>query len=356
MTHQQTPNAAAHWAANIGDCYSETGTLTYAQALRAKTLHERCSPQCRIRAAAEQRLAVRSAAQCFYIDSSVSDVRQIGAIHRRMSSEFSASPTSFVLHTCQRVELYSTDTLPPPQFPEDAGVVSGRPAVLRRLTEIATGVRSQVIGERFVLRQVELAAQVPPPNPCIPLAATAVAVARSLRREYDLEASLDYPAAALKLLQRPHHDPTSTLLVVGGGMLARAVAEHGARAGYRPVVVLTRSPKRARRRFLAPAVPGIVVCGPSHIRTVLPPARWDAVIATTNLVDSYSSQIDALIDDPRCGGVVDLSAVPLRPDTTERYEHMYGPRFAALIAEQNAQLAEPAHRVRQVIAEIFRED
>lgn len=177
--------------------------------------------------------------------------------------------------------------------------------------------------------------------------------ARKLRTAFGLDAAVDYPTAAMELLGRA--DRCDTLLVVGGGMLARAVAQHSRESGYRRVVMVTRSPKRARRR-LASSADSFAICVPERARALLGTARWVTVIATTNIVEPYREQISVLIDDPACLGAVDLSSVPIRPDITDRYEHMYGPRFTALVAAQNRVLADRAQQVRRVIAEIYGED
>jgi hypothetical protein len=75
------------------------------------------------------------------------------------------------------------------------------------------------------------------------------------------------------------------------------------------------------------------------------------VIATTALDEGYRARIKTLIDAPECVGAVDLSGVPLRGRLTDRYQHMYGPQFTALIQRQNRYVARRADLVRSTIAE-----
>lgn len=302
------------------------------------------SGRCHVSAAAPQM-------RCAFVDTSIWPAQAIGADHERLARELASDITGFVLHTCQRVEVYTLDQ--PPVLPGPSGEVIGRNAVARRLTEIAAGVRSQVLGERFVLQQVALAGAAAGETPFTGVVGDAVKLATELRRRHNLDAALDYPAAAIRLLTDRQPRRPEWLVVVGGGMLARAIAAHG-RATHRYVMVVTRSPKRARRR-LGPAASSISVCSPAGAYALLGSTRWDMVIATTNLDARYRLQIGALIDDDGCTGAVDLSSAPLRRECTEGYQHMYGPRFASLVDEQNAVVADRVELVRRAIAEIYGE-
>ncbi|MGN2636416.1 hypothetical protein ACTD5D_09540 [Nocardia takedensis] len=289
--------------------------------------------------------------RCAFIDTSVWPAHAIGAAHEQLAREFASGVEGFVLHTCQRVEVYTLDQTP--VLPGPSGQVIGRNSVARRLTEIAAGVRSQVLGERFVLRQVALAGEAVGASPFTEVVGEAVTVATELRRRYEFDAALDYPAAAIRLLTDRQPSRPEWLMVVGGGMLARAIAAHG-REVYCHVMVITRSPKRARRR-LEQAAESVAVCTPAEANALLGTTRWDAVIATTNLDERYRLQIGALVDDDGCTGAVDLSSTPLRRACTQGYQHMYGPRFSSLVDEQNAVVADRVELVRRAIAEIYEE-
>ncbi|MGF0320563.1 hypothetical protein [Nocardia fluminea] len=286
------------------------------------------------------------------MDTTVWPAQAIGAAHEHLADELATNTTGFILHTCQRVEAYTLDR--PAVLPDPSGEVIGRNSVARRLTEIAAGVRSQVLGERFVLQQVALAGATAEETPFTRVVGDAVMVATELRRRHNLDAALDYPEAALGILTDRQPARPDSLVVIGGGMLARAIAAHG-RELYRNVMVVTRSPKRARRR-LGEMAASTSVCTPAGAYALLGSTRWDAVIATTNLDETYRLKIGALVDDRSCVGAVDLSSVPLRRSCTEGYQHMYGQRFTSLVDQQNAEVADRVELVRRAIAEIYGED
>ncbi|MGY1965541.1 hypothetical protein ACW9HH_14960 [Nocardia gipuzkoensis] len=236
-------------------------------------------------------------------------------------------------------------------MPETAGWITGESAVRRRLAEIAAGLRSRIVGDGFVLSQVESAGQLlPEGHPCKPVVADSVALARRVRDELGFDAALDYPAAALTVLAERAEPAGRTLLVVGGGMLGRAVAEQAGSAGYTHALIVTRTPSRLRKRLAGTTHP-ISLARVDGAREMLGTRRWDAVIATTALDERYRARIKTLIDSPECVGAVDLSGVPLRGRVTDRYQHMYGLHFTALIQRQNRYVARRADLVRRRIAE-----
>lgn len=297
------------------------------------------------------------ALQCSYVDDTVLEARLIGAVHNRLVQHGSevCELEAFLLHTCQRIELYSMGSPAPTRghpLAEHAALVSGGAAVRIRLAEIAAGVRSELLGEWFVLRQVENAGdRLPAGHKLKPVVAEAVRLARRLRRVHDFHAAMDYPELAFSLLGQTRGGGDVALLVVGSGMLARAVLAHSAVSRYGAVVAVTRSPQRLRKRLARGA--GGSVCNASQAWQVLAGRQWDAVIASTNVVEPYRSQLAELVEHPACRSAMDLSCVPLFSTTTHRFEHMYGPRFRGLLAKQNTALAERAARVQQAIASVY---
>lgn len=292
---------------------------------------------------------------CSYFDSSVADLQEIGAHREWLSTGITPSDHEFVLSTGQRVELVSLEAIPAggrdPRMPETAGRVTGESAVRQRLAEIAVGLRSRIVGEGFVLRQVDSACQrLPERHPCKPVVEDSVTLARRLREELGFAAALDYPAAALTALAERSEPAGRTLLVVGGGMLGRAVAEQAGTAGYAQALIVTRTPSKARKKLERTTCP-VSLSAVDGARERLGTRGWDAVIATSAVDGGYRARIKTLIDAPDCVGAMDLSGVPLRSQATDRYQHMYGPRFTALVHKQNRYVARRADLVRRRIAE-----
>lgn len=294
---------------------------------------------------------------CAYVDSTVRDVRWVGSAYERLCGTGAASRIrdGFLLRTCERVEVYtalgSTASRSAHPFSDVAVEVGGAVAVRRRLTEIAAGASSRLLGERFIAGQVERAGRrLPATHPLREFVADAVRLARRVRVDHSFAASADYPDLVGRLLRDAGRAEPRSLVVVGSGVLARTVMRHRFVLGYRQVLPVTRSVKRLRKR-----VPGshLWVCSPGSVWDRLNGSGWDVVIATTNLVEPYRTRIGELVADRRCRVAVDVSCVPLLatpPD--DRYHNLYGSAFSALVAEQNFVVADKAERVRSAIASV----
>lgn len=134
--------------------------------------------------------------------------------------------------SCQRIEVYSTNAC-------DCGAPLQRQGVaaLRHLAEVAAGLHSVVLGEAQILGQVRTAIQKAPAD-VKPLAETALAAARELRRETDFHSHsghlLDRALARAELVAK------GRLLVVGAGAVGRLIAQRGRELGFDDVVIASR--------------------------------------------------------------------------------------------------------------------
>lgn len=297
---------------------------------------------------------------CAYVDSTVRDVQWVGSAYDGLSGSGPTSPVrdGFLLRTCERVEVYtssgSTASQSAHPFSDVAVGVGGAAAVRRRLAEIATGASSRLLGERFIAGQVERAGRtMPATHPLRELVAEAVRMARRVRVDHNFAASADYPDLIERLLRDAGRAKSRSLVVVGSGVLARTVMRHRLALGYRQVLPVTRSVKRLRKR-----VPGsqLRICSPGSVWDQLDGSGWDAVIATTNMVEPYRTRIGELIADRRCRVAVDVSCVPLLAAPPDgHYHNLYGSAFSTLIADQNSVIAAKAERVRAAIKSIHME-
>jgi len=299
---------------------------------------------------------------CTYVDSTVRDVRWIGSAYERLADVGQDVQTSdgFLLRTCERVELYSelggADLRPVHPLGDVAAVLDEPLAVCRRLVEIAAGVSSRLLGERFIAGQVERAGLVlPTAHPLRQLVAEAVQLARRVRHEHGFVTLVDYPDLVERLLHRAGSASAKSLVVVGSGVLARSVMTHRIARRYQRVLPVTRSAKRLRKR-LPNAGADVWVCSPGSVWDELGGADWDVVVATTNLVKPYRTQIMDLVVHERCRVAVDVSCVPLWTEPLDgRYHNLYGSMFSALIAEQNSVMADRAEQVRAAITSAYGE-
>lgn len=199
--------------------------------------------------------------------------------------------------TCQRYEFVSLDDAPAGSAPR---VYEGREALLH-LASLAAGLDSLVLGETQVFGQVRTALAKAPPS-LRRAAAPALAAARSLRRE---NAFTGHAGHALDLaLERADVPAEGCLLVLGGGVMARRIAERGAQLGF-TVTIAARRPVQGLAATYLPLdglanLPGCdVLAGclgagaPRLGRADLPPVARLAVDFGTprNLADDLSAPV-----------------------------------------------------------------
>ncbi|WTW98248.1 hypothetical protein OG216_35095 [Streptomycetaceae bacterium NBC_01309] len=253
-----------------------------------------------------------------------------------------------LLHTCQRLEWYTVGG-PATRLPalHDRPTVWGRRLALVRLTQIAAGTRSLVLGERFIHRQVlDAAGRLSSGHPLFHLTTDALHLAQQAREQFDLHAEVDYSDLPTLLLKP--RGGTRQLLVIGGGMLARAVAA-APPAGYERVVMLTRGPRKLRR--LVEGLGNVTVVRAPSLAAALDGRPYDTVIATTNLHPDYQSRVADAVTSPLCGCVVDLCSTPALDRRPEHYHHLYDPEVLRTLAAANRDMAERAAHARQWIAQ-----
>ncbi len=155
----------------------------------------------------------------------------------------------FILHTCQRLEVYSCRDPEDPALPV-AGHWRGQ-AAFERLARIAAGLESRIPGELEILGQVRtayklfLAQRLPDCCALHRCFQAALALARRARRESGIDRNLTSLAgiAARELLQRV---ATATpLAVIGAGDMAGRAARYLRKRGAHAVRIASRCPENA---------------------------------------------------------------------------------------------------------------
>lgn len=205
--------------------------------------------------------------------------------------------------TCQRYEVASLT----PGRPGIAPACYRGEEALLRLSRLAAGLESLVLGEAEVLGQVRAAFSAAPPE-MRRLIAPAIAAARSLRAEQGFTQNAGH---ALDLaLEYTGLEPTGTLLVIGGGPMGRRVAERAHSLGFQTTLVARRPPPLPAgiryRPFSAladlPATDVLVTClgrtAPQMGVAELPTPRQVAVDLGTprNLKDDLVAPVITLAD------------------------------------------------------------
>lgn len=288
-------------------------------------------------------------AACSYIDPTTHPLDELGKEYAKQTS-ISPSGTSAeaVLRTCHRFERYwaAHGDFALANVSPHGPVVSGHGPVSARLAQIAAGVRSLIVGERFVYGQVRAAFFYLPADHLLLNAATdALATAVEARRRFQLQARLDYSGLARMLLDGEPSPTPGTVVVVGGGMLARSIADE--LTASRSVVMVTRSPKRLRRRLADSGIQA-GVSRASTIETEVAGRRYDLVLATSGLEGDYRERIVDVSESQQCRSVIDLCAtrtMSARP----AYLHLHHPNVLAVIEDANRDVYERAVAARSWI-------
>jgi glutamyl-tRNA reductase len=292
-----------------------------------------------------------------YADTTTADSRSLGRVHELLTREpIRLDGDCLLVQTCQRVEVYWAGEAPDLVSLQRTVDLSGRvetDAVLPRLTEIATGLRSELVGERFIHEQLRRARLHLEPDSAVGAAADhALYFAEALRRRHDFRARVDYPDLTFDLLDaQPHSAPI--LVIVGSGLLAQAVTAHSRVAGYERVLMVTRSPKRLRKRGRGTIGAASAFTVPRALQE-LKNRDWDVVIATSNLTAQHRAAVTRLLSSPGRRTVVDLGSVPVVAEPLDdRHFTLYHDSFVRLVGGQNAAVAEAAARVRGDLAALL---
>ncbi|MFF8789205.1 hypothetical protein [Streptomyces sp. NPDC015125] len=289
---------------------------------------------------------------CVFADDSTHSLTDLGTAHQALcASPPPFSSAALLLHTCQRVEWYAAAELIPSALALlGQASTTGHRAALTRLAQIAAGTRSLIPGERLIQVQVQnAAARLYPTHPIYEVSRKALTLAARARERFDLVAPVaDYSDLPTLLLEERARQPMQ-LLVIGGGMLARAVAA-APPEGYERVVMMTRGPRKLRR--LVGGLGNVtVVGGRPGLERALDGGPYDTVIATTNLHADYQEQVRDAALGPLAGRIVDLCGTPALEERTDGYSHLYDPDVLQILADANRGLSESAAMARQWIAE-----
>lgn len=295
-----------------------------------------------------------------FMDHTTHPLGTLGALHLRLASTPPRhSADGFLLHTCHRAEWYTQRNWNVP-IPELAARprLRGEEAALIRLSQIAAGARSLVVGDGLVLRQVIDAGRRVTQTSLRRFVSQAVRIAEEARRKFDLVPVVDY--ADLPRAWAAGMTPTDglavrRLIIVGGGMLAQAMAS-ASTASYDHVIMVTGNTARLRRTVANLPLPATSVAV-TRARDAI--ARYTAepfnlVIATTSSRPSYLDDVAALAAHENAAFTLDLSATPLPVRTAPRYSHIADRSVLAWISDINqpveARAAEARTWIRAEVA------
>lgn len=293
---------------------------------------------------------------CYHVDHSFYSAKEIGKLYSTLSQKFSRNDLgdSIVLATCQRIEAYTTrDTNPLGALQLPFKHISGRRELKHRLTSIACGVESQILGERNVHYQVINAFRDEnDANMLKMICAEAIADAEAIRKEHGFYADMNYEDISLAILQDSLASADAHavgLVVVGSGMLARNFLDKGALPVYDHIIFLTRSPKNLKKKLDEQQKMSVMRCSDFLARHNGP---YHCIIATNGLdKDNYADALRPILVSSQCTAVFDLSAAPLfqRDLQSTFYVDTYSSLYFKYVNRHNRTKLTEAMRIKDKI-------
>lgn len=279
-------------------------------------------------------------------------------LHERTKALDFRVPGAMFLGTCHRIEVYSVDPVPDDVLTTTFGhagrTIAGNAAVYGRMLEIATGLRSQVLGEKFIHRQFTQAIEAVPAGTKVwAIATSASRMAERIRDHFGFYARFDYEETSLQHLTPDPDAGDRSLLIVGTGMLAKAVAVRALQYGYGEIVLVSRDPKKFRKRHRDLPIAGVFK--PSDVPAAFLAKPFAAFIATDGLEGTpYGAEIVALLRGTPCTGIADMSSLPLTfpSDMKVTPFTMFDPSYLAGIDRANRQLERVAGLVDREVKKL----
>ena len=274
---------------------------------------------------------------CAYVDYRSVSKTTIAQHFNERSGGFKKEDNSVVLSTCHRIEEYSDITTA--YHRENFGslasnikFLTGSEGVLERLSRIVSGADSWILGEQYIAQQVLNAFRKTSNNsPLSWLGNKAVEIGLKAKADSGLIANIDYPDIALNVVDKILQGKVRSILVVGGGMLGRSVAEKAQSNGWNDVYIVSRNPKKMRKMGYQNAL---------KLSQVAPITGEGlaVIIATMDVTPTYRTEIETFLERKKCGAIIDLSAAP-QLSRSKNYVHMYDQIFTDEVLSANRIIA-----------------
>ena len=297
---------------------------------------------------------------CHYIDHSEIDTFMMATLSKKFKSELLKRVNlheCLILTTCHRIEIYSTNRCRldlPTFFNLSTKKINGVTDVLYRMVEIGCGLKSKILGERSIYFQLQNALfPLFDKNPFLFLGSKALNIANILRTKYNFFAINDYEQIVINSfsnnngMRRP-----DSLLIIGGGMLGKKIAESEIQNMYKQVVIVTRNPKKVKKSiantvkaYSYDMIPRKIFNSPYH-----------SFIATDYCSEVYKKKIIGIFENNSNIKTIDLSAIPLRnkfDPMDDNYITMYSKTYMKEVKKNNELLMDKikplSHEARELV-------
>lgn len=293
--------------------------------------------------------------QCRFVDYRMAPKPNLSAFfskHATLQPTTELAGKSVALITCQRTELYTDGISAGHGFfgslASSTVSLNSDHDVLNRLANVCSGVESWFLGEKFISEQVNRAfSKVPSSSLLRNLADSALRISSEVRADTSFYSEHDYPEVAFELIQDTVGSRKNTpVFILGAGMLGRSVAKSAQELGYEDVTIISRDAKRERQRSRLDCN----VLKFMHVDDHLNERPFVFISATTDVSQSYRTDIHDFLKSKNCLCVIDLCAVPLienLPNTPVL--HMYGDKFSSIVQKLNTSLVSKVPHIQAAI-------
>ena len=182
----------------------------------------------------------------------------------------------------------------------------------------------------------------------------ALSVAAQARQKYNFFASGDYTDIAYELLRKaPDGATKENLVVLGSGMMGRALAEHHGRGRYKRTFAVSRWPKELQQKI---SLHDVMCLHPENLLEHLGQESFDLILAISTITPEYRKFLDVLLNSKQLNFAVDLSTVSAvigqRP---KNYIHEYDVEFCRYLEAKSSELSNLKPSVQAFIADVLSE-
>lgn len=284
--------------------------------------------------------------ECVYVDHE-SETNHEALAHE--SERLRAEGVQDLLVTCHRVEKYgeSLEDLPLENTTFRPEHIKSTAEVFERLSNIAAGTKSQIVGEWAIFDQVQgyvnHGAQV---GKVRDLGEQALELASTLRKD-EMFYSPDHATIALREVTKETN--AKLLLVFGAGMIGMNLAKTYKDLGFENIILVTRNRKKARKGLRHDAN-----CKVATLEDMVanpPREKCNVVIASTNMSGHRVETIVDFVRSLECPRVVDVCGESLFSES-EGHIALEGRAMQDLINEHNKRMEDKRRSIQDKIKEL----
>ncbi|RUU12145.1 hypothetical protein EOD23_08320 [Mesorhizobium sp. USDA-HM6] len=222
--------------------------------------------------------------------------------------------------------------------------IEGAPAIIKRLAEIASGARSQVLGDNYVSDQLAKAVKFLDPSlPIFQIVRLAIDIGRASRERQRFISSLNYYQVARDIIidRFQNGELPDRLYVLGRAMSVCELIRTGVGERFRSTTIVTRNPKSLRKRLRAWPDIDVALTRPAEIGHAREP-RSVVVITLADVNDKYQAMLQRALLRLEPRAIIDMMptlALSKEEFVNTSYFTVYDEEFIAAYEESNKKIS-----------------